>query len=262
MPDYQNWTLGIDAPIATVTLNRPEQMNSLTSDTLHELRDIAFSLRDNQDVWVIILQSAGDHFSVGVDVSQIQVMVGQDETVYRENLRDLQDCLDVFEALPQPIVAKIKGYCIGGGLLLACCCDFRVADNTALFHLPEVQLGIAVIMGTQRLTRIVGIPNTKEIVMLAERYDAEKAQSYGLLHNLVEPDELDEIAEDLAIRFSKLPPRTVSIAKQIIDQGATLSLRESQDLEMTLQASLLHSPDFKEGVDAFFEKRSAQFTGE
>jgi enoyl-CoA hydratase/carnithine racemase len=262
MTDYQNWVLEIDQPIATLTLNRAEQMNSLTSETLHELRDIAHVLRDNREVWVIILQSAGEHFSVGVDVNQIQVMVGQDEAVYRENLRDMQDCLDTFEALPQPIIAKIKGYCIGGGLILACCCDFRVADETAMFHLPEVQLGIAVIMGTQRLTRIAGIPNTKEMVMLAERFDAEKAHTYGLLHNLVDPEELDEVAEDLAIRFSKLPPRTVSIAKQIIDQGATMPLRESQDLEMTLQAGLLNSPDFKEGVDAFFEKRSAQFTGE
>jgi enoyl-CoA hydratase/carnithine racemase len=262
MIDYQNWILEIDAPIATLTLNRAEQMNSLTSQTLHELREIAYVLRDNRDVWVIILQSAGEHFSVGVDVNQIQMMVGQDETAFRENLRDLQDCLDTFEALPQPMIAKIRGYCIGGGLILACCCDFRVADDTTMFHLSEVQLGIAVIMGTQRLTRIAGIPNTKEMVMLAERFDAEKAQSYGLLHNLVEADELDEVAEDLAIRFSKLPPRTIRIAKQIIDQGAMMPLRGSQDLEMNLQATLLNSPDFKEGVTAFFEKRSAQFTGD
>jgi len=262
MTDYQNWTLDIDQQIATLTLNRAEQMNALTTETLHELRDIAISLRDNRDVWVIILQSAGEHFSAGVDVNHIQVMVGQDETAYRENLRDLQDCLDTFEALPQPIIAKIRGYCIGGGLLLACCCDFRVADESAMFHLPEVQLGIAVIMGTQRLTRIAGIPNTKEMVLLAERFDATKAQSYGLLNSLVESEELDELADDLAIRFTKLPPRTVSIAKQIINQGAIMPLSESQELEMDLQATLLDSPDFKEGVDAFFEKRASQFTGE
>lgn len=262
MSDYQNWLLEIDQPIATLTLNRADKMNALTTETLHELRDIANDLKDNTDVWVIILQSDGDHFSVGVDVNQIQVMVDQDETAYRDNLRDLQDCLDTFEALPQPIIAKIKGYCIGGAVLLACCCDFRVADRSSVFHLPEVQLGIAVIMGTQRITRVAGIPNTKEMVMLAERFDAEKAQSYGLLHNLVESEELDEIAEDLAIRFSKLPPRTIQIAKQIINQGASISLRESQDLEIDLQATLLDSPDFKEGVDAFFEKRSAQFIGE
>jgi len=262
MTDYQNWNLELDQQIAILTLNRAEKMNALTTETLHELRDIAISLRDNRDVWVIILQSAGEHFSTGVDVNHIQGMVGQDEAAYREHLRDLQDCLDTFEALPQPIIAKIRGYCIGGGLLLACCCDFRVADESAMFHLPEVQLGIAVIMGTQRLTRIAGIPNTKEMVLLAERFDATKAQSYGLLNSLVESEELDEFADDLAIRFTKLPPRTVSIAKQIINQGAFTSLSESQELEMDLQATLLDSPDFKEGVDAFFEKRASQFTGE
>ena len=262
MTEYQHWLLEIDQSIATLTLNRADKMNILSKATLHELRDISRLLRDNRDVWVVILQSAGEHFSAGVDVNLIQEMVGQDKTAFRENLRDLQDCLDTFEALPQPTIAKIKGYCIGGGVLLACCCDFRVADHSAMFHLAEVQLGIAVLMGTQRLTRIAGVPNTKEMVMLAERFSAEKAQIYGLLHNLVEAEELDEIAEDLAIRFSKLSPQTVSIAKQIIDEGVSLSLRESQDLEIDLQATLLNSFDFQEGVTAFFEKRSPQFTGE
>jgi len=262
MTDYQNWTLEIDQNIATLTLNRANKLNSLTADTLHELRDIANSLKDNSEVWVVILQGAGDNFSAGVDVSQIQSMVGQDDTAYRENLRDLQDCLDTFESLPQPVIAKIKGFCIGGGLILACCCDFRLADTSATFHLPEVQLGIAVIMGTQRITRVAGIPNTKEMVLMAERFSAEKAQAYGLLHNLVEPEELDQVVDDFAIRLSQLPPRTVRIAKQIIDEGATMSLRDSQDLEIDLQGGLLNSPDFAEGVTAFFEKRSANFTGE
>ena len=262
MTTYHNWQLAIDNRIATLTLNRPKALNCLTPDTLHELRDISQMLNENRDVWAVILEAEGDHFSVGVDVKSIRGMVGQNEGAFRRNLRDLQDCLDAFEAIRQPTIGKISGYCIGGGLLLAMTCDFRIADETATFHLPELRLGIAVLMGTQRLTRVAGMANTKAMVLLAERFDAQQAMAYGILNDVVGQGELDDAVQHLAEKFLKLPPRTVSVAKRIIEEGDTLSLRKSQDLEINLQATLLNSPDFEEGVNAFFEKREAQFKGE
>jgi enoyl-CoA hydratase/carnithine racemase len=261
MPNYHHWLITTEQHITTLTLNRPAALNSLTPETLFELREIAHTLRDDRDTWAIIVQAAGDHFSAGVDVAAISAMVGQPDEVYAANLRDLQNCLDEFEALPKPKIARIRGYCIGGGLLLTLCCDFRIADDTAKFHLPEVKLGIAVIMGTQRITRLVGAAAAKEMVLLAERFNAAKARDYGLLTALVEEDKLDQTVAQFADRFRHLPPRTLEAANQIINQGAAMTLRESQELEIQLQAQLLHHPDFAEGVQAFFEKRPPRFVG-
>ncbi len=189
-------------------------------------------------------------------------MVGQDYEAFRNNLYNLQTYLDEFEALPKPTIAKIRGYCIGGGLLLSLCCDFRIASDTAQFMLPEVKRGIAVLMGTQRITRTIGLARTKELTMLGEVLFAPQAYTYGLLTKVVMDEDLDAEAEAFAAKFRQLPPLTVAICKQIADQGQSLTLRQSQDLEITLQSELLQTQDFKEGVTSFFEKRPPVFKGQ
>ncbi len=262
MPDYQHWLFDQRDRIATLTINRPDQLNSLTPETFRELRDITARLRASKDVWAVIVQGQGEHFSVGVDVAVIGSMIDQAEEPYRETLRELQQCLDAFEALEKPTIARLHGFCLGGGLILALCCDFRIASQRTMFGFPEVKRGIAVIMGTQRVTRVAGVAATKEMILLADYFDAGAAQGYGLLHKVVPPDELDDAVAALADKFRELPPRTVGIAKRIIDRGHDLPLRASQDLEIDAQAELLGSPDFKEAVRSFFEKRSPRFVGE
>jgi enoyl-CoA hydratase/carnithine racemase len=262
MPEYQHWLLTQEAHIATLTLNRPAAKNSLTAETLYELRDITTYLRSRKDVWVVVVQGQGRHFSTGIDVNLIKARLDQPEAANREFLHRLQQCLDEFEALEKPTIAKLHGFCIGGGLILALCCDFRIASQRTIFSLPEVRLGIGVIMGTQRLTRVVGSAAAKEIILLGGRFNARTAQAYGLLHRVVPADELDSAVAALAIKFQKLPPRTVGIAKRIIDLGQDLPLRASQDLEIDAQAKLLDSPDLREAIESYLDKREPKFTGE
>ena len=261
MPEYTDWILREDR-IARLTLNRAQQHNTLRRETFQQLREITRRLRDRNDIWAVIVDSAGKHFSSGVDVRVIGELVGQQAGAFRESLRDLQNYLDEFEQLEKATIARLHGYCLGGGLLLALCCDFRVAATDAVFGFPEVKRSIAVLMGTQRITRVAGVAAAKEMVLLAEDFDAERARKYGLLHRVVPPQELEAEAVGLAERFLLLPPRAVAIAKRIIDRGYELPLRESQDLEIDSQLELLRSADLREALDSLFEKRQPNFSGE
>ncbi len=262
MSSYQNWILTENNHIATLSLNRAAKMNSLTAYTLQELKEISNYLGLQKNIWAVVLEGTGDNFSAGVDTSVIQSIVGVDKDSFTNNLRELQLCIDAFEAIPQIKIAKIKGYCIGGGLILACCCDFRIASHTAVFALPEVKLGIAVIMGTHRITRLAGLQNTKEMILLGEQFEAEKAKSYGLLNQLVSPEELDSTINQLADKFRYLPPQTISVANQIIEYGFNKNTRESQELEIKLQSELLGSADWQEAVLSHLQKRKPNFNNE
>jgi enoyl-CoA hydratase/carnithine racemase len=261
MPEYTDWILREDR-IARLTLNRAQQHNTLRRETFQQLREITRRLRDRNDIWAVIVDSAGKHFSSGVDVRVIGELVGQQAGAFRESLRDLQNYLDEFEQLEKATIARLHGYCLGGGLLLALCCDFRVAATDAVFGFPEVKRSIAVLMGTQRITRVTGVATTKEMVLLAENFNAERARQCGLLHRVVPPQELEVEAVGLAEGFLQLPPRAVAIAKRIIDRGYELPLRESQDLEIDSQLELLRSADLREALDSLFEKRQPNFSGE
>jgi enoyl-CoA hydratase/carnithine racemase len=150
----------------------------------------------------------------------------------------------------------------GGGLILALCCDFRIASQRTVFQLPEVKLGLAVMMGTQRVTRVVGIAATKELILLGKRLNAIAALDYGLVNEVVPPEELDAAVTALAAKFETLPPRTVGVAKRIINAGYHLSMRESQDLEVDSQAELLACGDVREAFECYVDKRQPHFTGE
>jgi len=262
MPKYQDWLFSYKDHIATLTLNRPDHSNSFTPETFQELRDITDYIRDNKDIWVVIVEAMGKHFSTGMDVAVIGSAINVPEVQFRESLLGMQRNLDAFEALRKPTIAKLHGFCLGGGLILALCCDFRIASQRTVLGFPEVKRGVPVIMGTQRVTRVVGVAVTKELILQAKNVNAQDAKEYGLVHEVVPPDELDDAVANLAHKFLSIPIKTVGAAKHIIDAGYHISLRDSQDLEINVQVELLDSPDLKEAIDSFFEKRSPSFIGE
>lgn len=261
-PTTTCWEIEQEGHVVTLTLALTASDNRITVDALHELREITAVLNDRPDAWVIVLQGDGTDFSVGVDVSLIGQMVGQHERDFFKIVRDLQDCLDQFEQLRKPVVARIHGYCLGGGLLLTLCADFRVAADTAVFGFPEVKRSIGVIMGAQRVSHMAGIAAAKEMMLLGELFGAEQAHKWGLLNQVVAEDDLDTAVQTYVDKLLTLPPRAVGVNKHIIDAGFQLSRRDSQNLELDAQFDLLLSPDFQEAIASFFEKRPPLYTGE
>jgi enoyl-CoA hydratase/carnithine racemase len=261
MSDYEHWLVDEQDHIVTLTLNRPQADNRLLPQTFDELCDITADLRANKDAWVVVVQGAGKHFSAGIDLDVIRGRLDQPEAANVEFLTGLKCCLDDFEALEKPIIAKLTGFCIGGGLLLALCCDFRIASQRTVLHVPEVRLGLGLIMGTQRLIRVVGMPAAKEMILLDKRLRAGDALAIGLVHDVVPPGGLDGAVAALAERFLALPPRTVGLAKRFINEAQDLTLQDSQRMEIDAQVKMMDSPDLREAIDSFIEQRRPRFTG-
>lgn len=262
MAEYEHWNLEIDEHLATLTLCRPKESNSLLPQTFEELSSITQQLADDKDVWVIVLQGQGVHFSIGVEVEIIRQMPELEEEAFRQGLRSMQLHMDAFEMLAKPTIARLHGFCLGGGLMLALCCDFRIASERTIFGFPEVKRGIPVLMGTHRLTKVVGPAKAKEMIYLSEMIKANAALDLGLIHEVVPQNELNRSVAALTGKFMKLPPRTVSAVKRIFQEGYSLPLRESQELEIEIQAELMDSPDTKEALQSFFEKRAPRYTGD
>jgi enoyl-CoA hydratase/carnithine racemase len=166
----------------------------------------------------------------------------------RRFIADMQRSVDEFESLGKPTIAKMNGFCLGGGLMLALCCDFRVASTRTVFGLPEVKLGLPILWGTRRITRLVSMPAAKEILYFGRRFKAEKALQYGLVHQVVAPDELDQSAVNMAKRLLDVPAKALELSKRIIHAGYDMTLRESQDLELEIVADLLASPETKRAL--------------
>ncbi len=252
---FQHWILEVVGPIATMTLNRPEKKNRIDNTSLEELGRITSIISSNPEIWVVIVKANGDIFSGGVDVSLIGSLVNQETELYRSNLRYAQSFLDQFEALQKPTIAALHGHVVGGGMILSLCCDFRIGAENVIFSLPEVKRSIGVIMGTQRITRTIGMSYTKEMVMLGRPVHAQKAVQIGLLNCVVPLEQLYHEADTWAERIIQLPPLAVGLNKKIINEGQFLD-RAGQELEIAAQEKLLGTEDFKEAIDSYFEKRS------
>ena len=257
---FEHWQLTIDGRAAFLTINRPEKKNRIGSKTLSELAEITALLNDLKDVWVVIVQGQGDDFSAGADVSLIGGMMQQNKEEYGAKLKASQVVLDQFEALNKPTIAIWKGYVIGAGVILGLCCDFRIALDNCKISLPEVKRSIGVIMGTQRITKTIGISATKELVMLGREIYADRAFSLGLVHEVIDSSDVEKAIQGWIEEICALPPLAVSLCKQIVNEGMFLE-RAGQDLEIELQWSVLQSDDFREAIDSFFAKRKPKYMG-
>lgn len=260
MSDLRYIRVEWDGEIAVVTIDRQDKLNALNADVIRELAEVFANLGADSAVRAIILTGAGERaFVAGADISELARM---DAVAAVRVSRDGQRVFQDIERCPKPVVAAIGGFALGGGLELALACHLRIASTRARFGLPEVGLGIIPgYGGTVRLTRLVGLGRAIEITLTGEPIDATHALAYGLVSSVVEGDVLLAEAKTLARRVTKNGPLAVRMALESIYRGLDTTSGEGQEFESALFGLLASTDDMKEGMQAFLEKRKADFGG-
>lgn len=258
---YENLIWNTDGPVALIQLNRPSKKNTLNTPLRLELASAAAQIRTSSTLRAVIITGGEDIFCAGADIGEIQG-AATSESTYR-HAREFQDLFNQIESLPQPVIAAISGYALGGGLELAMACDFWIASETAKFGLPEVKIGaIPGGGGTQRLPRLVGAAKAKEMIFTGDPISAEDAHSLGLVLKVVPKEKLLEEAKSLAAKLSALPRLSLETSKRLINRGVEMDLTSALELEARSLAALATSHDVREGTLAFLQKRKPNFTGE
>ncbi len=260
----------IKAPVATITLNKPERLNALDLDMWEGIAEACRAVDGAPEVRVALLKGAGGCFCAGLDVkagSTMSRLAGEASPAsalpsIRTHLGHLQACFTRVERLRVPVIAAIERACMGGGLELALCCDIRLAAEGTLFSMPEVQIGIVPDMGgTQRLPRTIGIGKAKELIYSARRIDAAEALRIGLVNAVYPAGELLARAAELAAEIAANAPLAVQAAKRSIDGTYWRDGQAWLDWEAQQAAGPLLSEDKRAGMRAAAERRRADFTG-
>jgi enoyl-CoA hydratase/carnithine racemase len=247
-----------DDGVCVVALRRETKLNALSSALEGALKD-ALERPEVRAARCIVLTGGERAFSAGADVAELRDM---DPAAILGYYRATGDVYERVAALPQPTVAAIAGWCLGGGMELALACDFRVAEASAVFGLPEVAIGILPSSGaTHRLVRLVGGARAKELVLLRERLTAAEAAALGVVTEVVADGASLERALALAGRLAALPPLAVQVAKQALDAMAESSREAGLLVERLGYGMLAQTGDAREAAAAFTEKRKPRFRG-
>lgn len=253
--------LDIEDAIATVLLNRPEALNAFNLDVWVGLQKAAQTVKENPDVRAVIVTGAGDRaFTAGIDVKIAASGVHPTQVFsnYREGydpMYGLKMIINMYEELAVPVIAAINGYCLGVGLEFILCCDIRLACDTAVFGLPEVQLGAIPDMGsTQRLPRVVGPGIAKELILTGRRIDAAEALRAGLVNHVYPKDQLMTEARKLAEEIAKLDPRIVQAAKRATNLAMSTPLDAGLRMETEIYLSSRGGAQFDGAAERLSKK--------
>ncbi|MER3410183.1 MAG: crotonase [Thermoleophilia bacterium] len=241
--------------VATITLDVPGKLNRVPLAARAKLARVFDELGEDEGIRFIVLTGAGGTFTAGGDISGFLQASPEELSRLAWNVAAPERC-------PKPVIAAIRGYCLGVGLELALACDFRFVAEDAQLGLPEVGLGmIPGSGGTQRLARIVGLSRAKDVIMRRKRISAADALAWGLVSEVVPGDEL-EAAVDRAIgELAELSPLALAMAKRVLNHVYDGPLHLGLELEGLAYGLLRSTHDFREGVEAFVEKRKPRFQG-
>lgn len=256
--DYKNLILEKEENAAVVYINRPEKLNALNRELLNELKNIFKELEKDDEVYCIILTGKGEKaFVAGADISELNKLNAATGKAFAENGQEIFNIIQNFD---KPVIAAVNGFALGGGCELSLACHIRLASENAKFSQPEINLGIIPgFGGTQRLPRLINSGRALEYILTGDMIDSQEALRIGLVNKVYPQSELLTKAKELASKISSKGQQIVMMAMKAINFSGQLSLKEGLNYEASLFAICCGTEDFKEGTNAFLEKRKPKF---
>ena len=264
MPDSSEQLLvERDGCVVTVTLNRPEVMNAMTSALFADFGDLCRDLNRDETVRAVVVTGAGGNFCSGADVGpQAARATGATPVVPLRNMRRIKESAMALHELQHPTVAKVRGVAAGAGLNLALGCDLVYASDNARFSEIFARRGLSIDFGgSWVLPRRVGLHRAKELALLAEVIDAVEADRIGLVNRGLPDADLDAHVDDVVARITAGPPLALSMSKALLNHGAQTSMSQALEAEGHAQATNFGTNDVREAGLAWLEKRPAEFEG-
>lgn len=248
---------------ATITLNRPERLNSYTLEHFAELSHTFERLAERDDIRVLIITGNGLSFCTGIDIGYVHELQAREEVqIYRRLLNLSRQFLLSLKRIPQFLIASVNGSATGGGLNLALFCDWRIASTAASFGYPFGRLSLLPDPGaTWILSRLVGRSFALQMALSDELVSAREALQRGLVQQLVDPEELNKRTSEMAHRVSTCPPLLTRYLKRWLAETSEGSLRESLEQEIEHHIRNFLSYDLREGINAFLENRNPKYQG-
>lgn len=257
---YENVVLAVQEGVATITLNRPDQMNPLDWGTVKELQACVAALENDRTVRVIVITGKGTAFSAGGDLKGYLRLYKRPED-FRQFLRDLYDLLDRLERSAKVVIAAVNGYCLAGGIELMLACDLVVASEEA--RIGDAHLNFGQLPGgggSQRLPRAIGVLRAKQFFFTGEWVSGGEAARIGLVNQAVPAEQLMAAVDELARKILAKSPAGLKGMKYLVNEGMKVNLHAGLELELNYVHNYATTcPDAMEGLIAFSEKREPRF---
>lgn len=271
--EYKAIRLEKSEDIAEVILVGPGKGNAMGPDFWREMPDVFARLDRDDDVRAIIVRGSGSNFSFGLDLAAMMSNLGQhlgstnlaaERTALLDQVLEMQEAFNRVEACRKPVIAAVHGWCIGGGLDLIAACDIRLCSEDARFSLRETKVAIVADLGSlQRLPRIIGEGNTREMAFTGKDITAARALSMNLVNEVQEtPEALLDAARATAREIAANPPLVVQGTKRVMNYCADKSVQEGLEYVAVWNSAFLQSHDFGEAMTAFMERRPPRYKGQ